>query len=137
MTQVETPQITKITLKGKYFAATGRRKRAVARVRLHSGTGKFYINNKVVEKPDDVYLAALILVGKDKTFDCLITVKGGGIMSQKGAIRHAIARALLEVDKDLKPTLRKAGYLTRDPREKERKKPGLRRARRAPQWQKR
>lgn len=128
---------TRQILKGKYYSATGRRKRAIARVRLYSGSGKFILNHKVAESLDAVYLAPLVLVNKTKNFDYLISVSGGGISSQKEAIRHAISRALVVFDKNLKPSLRKAGFLTRDPREKERKKPGLKRARKAPQWQKR
>lgn len=123
--------------KGKYFGAVGRRKRAIARVRIYPGKGKFYYNNKITDAPNKTWLEPLnnlSLLGK---FDFSITTKGGGIKSQAEAVRLGISRALLKYDEKLKSSLRLAGFLTRDPREKERKKPGLKRARRAPQWAKR
>lgn len=129
------PQPIKLT--GKYFYALGRRKRAIAKARLYNGKGNFYINGKEIAKPSLVYLEPLDMVGKKTAFDVMAWVCGGGIASQSMAIRHAISRALLEYNKDFRQTLKKAGFLTRDPREKERKKPGLKRARKAPQWCKR
>ncbi len=123
--------------KNKYIEGIGRRKRAIARVRISaSSNGQFTLNNKIL--PLDQNLTEILnLVGLNKKFDISVKVIGGGINGQKGAITLGLARALVLYDKTLQPTLRKTGYLTRDPREKERKKPGLRRARRAPQWAKR
>lgn len=122
---------------GKYFQGLGRRKRAIARVRISQGQGKIYLNDQ--ENSNLIITIAEIfeLIGLKEKFDICIHSSGGGIKSQIGAIRLGVARALLEYDSSLKTTLRKADLLTRDPREKERKKPGLRGARRAPQWQKR
>ena len=103
----------------KYYG-TGRRKHSVARVYLVPGTGKITINKRDIDK-----------------YDVLVNVHGGGFTGQAGAIRHGISRALLQVDGEFRSTLKKAGFLTRDPRMKERKKPGLRKARRAPQFSKR
>jgi len=122
---------------GKYFYGTGSRKTAIARVRLYNGKGNVSINDKKIENPDNIYLQPIEICGLKDKFDLSVKVRGGGINSQKEAIRHGVARALLEFKNDLKLTLRKAGFLTRDPREKERKKPGLKRARRAPQFSKR
>lgn len=123
--------------KGRYFEGLGRRKRSIARVRLYSGgKGKFIVNGKEKEG-DRVWLEPLDLLGLKNQFDCTIIVSGGGRVGQKEAIRLGMSRALVKYDEKLRPNLRKAGFLTRDPREKERKKPGLKRARRAPQWQKR
>ena len=126
----------------KYYG-TGRRKSSVARVYLVPGTGKITINKRdmdeyfgldtlkvIVRQP----LAATETADK---FDVLVNVRGGGYTGQAGAIRHGIARALLNVDADYRPVLKKAGFLTRDPRMKERKKYGLKAARRAPQFSKR
>lgn len=121
----------------KYFYARGRRKTAHARIKLHSGKGSVKINLDTVEKPDSFYIEPLQLVGQDGKWDIEGYVHGGGVTSQLEAIRLAIARALIVFSPELKTTLRKAGFLTRDAREKERKKPGLKRARRAPQWSKR
>ncbi|EKD56275.1 MAG: 30S ribosomal protein S9 [uncultured bacterium] len=129
--------VEKVKLSGKYFEAVGRRKRAVARVRLYTGKGQFYKNNQLVSAVSSTINSPLILVGLVDKFDISIKVVGGGIKSQEEAVRHALSRALVKFDETLKPSLRKAGFMTRDPREKERKKPGLKRARRAPQWQKR
>jgi len=126
------------TTKSKYIECIGRRKRAIARVRLaQKGSGKFVINEKEINIADPVWLEPLKLVGLEGKFDFSIHVNGGGFNSQKDAIKLGISRALIEVDPELRPALRKSDYLKRDPREKERKKPGLRRARRAPQWAKR
>ena len=126
----------------KYYG-TGRRKSSVARVYLVPGTGKVTINKRDI----DVYLGLetlkvivrqpLVATETADKFDVLVNVKGGGYTGQAGAIRHGIARALLQVDNDYRPILKKAGYLTRDPRMKERKKYGLKAARRAPQFSKR
>lgn len=121
----------------KYFQATGRRKTAIARVRLTPGKGLITLNNHEVEDLDNKILLPLIIADLRSKFNLSIITSGGGITSQKDAIKLGIARALIEYDSTLRPTLRKAGLLTRDSREKERKKPGLKRARKAPQWQKR
>ena len=121
-----------------YFYGTGRRKSAVARVRiLPSGSGKVTINDKVVASETAPYLNPLRLVGKLGSTDLSVKVAGGGTQGQLDAIQHGVARALLEIDETFRTTLKKAGFLTRDPREKERKKFGLKGARRAPQWSKR
>ena len=125
------------------YYGTGRRKSSVARVRLVPGTGKITINKRDI---DDYFgletLKVVVRQPLDATktlgkFDVLINVNGGGFTVQAGAIRHGIARALLEVDDEFRPVLKSAGYLTRDPRMKERKKYGLKAARRAPQFSKR
>jgi small subunit ribosomal protein S9 len=127
----------------RYYEAVGRRKRAVARVRLYPGDGQVVINEKGLQeyfgRPQDQQnvVSALELTNNEGRFNLSVLVKGGGITGQSVAIRHGTARALLKCDPDLKPLLRQAGYLTRDPREKERKKPGLKRARKAPQYTKR
>ncbi len=126
----------------KYYG-TGRRKKSVARVYLKPGTGKITINKRDIDDYLGFETLKIIvrqpLVATDTTdkFDVLVNVKGGGYTGQAGAIRHGIARALLTVDADYRPALKKAGYLTRDPRMKERKKYGLKAARRAPQFSKR
>jgi small subunit ribosomal protein S9 len=130
-------------LASERYYGTGRRKSSVARVYLIPGTGKVTINKKDM---DDYFgLETLKIIVRqpleatntaDK-FDVLVNVKGGGFTGQAGAIRHGIARALNKYDLELRPTLKKAGYLTRDPRMKERKKYGLKKARRAPQFSKR
>jgi small subunit ribosomal protein S9 len=125
------------------YYGTGRRKKAIARVRLVPGDGKIVVNGRDI---DDYFgletlkvqvrqpLVATETLGK---FDVIANVRGGGFTGQAGAIRHGIARALLVADNELRPVLKKAGYLTRDPRMKERKKYGLKAARRAPQFSKR
>ncbi|MBM7700980.1 30S ribosomal protein S9 [Kurthia huakuii] len=125
------------------YIGTGRRKSSTARVRLVPGEGKIVINNRAVENyvPFET-LRAIIkqpLVATETlgSYDIFVNVNGGGFTGQAGAIRHGIARALLTVDPDFRPALKSAGLLTRDPRMKERKKPGLRGARRAPQFSKR
>ena len=125
------------------YDATGRRKSSVARVRLVPGEGNIIINDRELTKYFGLKTLELIIkqpleatetVGK---YDVLANVVGGGISGQAGAIRHGIARALLKVDEDYRPTLKKAGLLTRDPREKERRKYGLKKARKASQFSKR
>jgi small subunit ribosomal protein S9 len=127
----------------RYFEGIGRRKRAVARVRLYPGTGEAVVNDKALKeyfgRPQDWQgaLAPLKLTKNEGRFNLSVVVRGGGITGQSEAIRHGVARALLEANPGLRPLLRRAGFLTRDPREKERKKPGLKRARKAPQYTKR
>ena len=128
--------------KVQYFG-TGRRKKSVARVRLVPGEGKVIINNR----DSEVYFGLetlrvivnqpLVLTGTKEKFDVLVNVHGGGYTGQAGAIRHGISRALLKADENLRPEIKKAGFLTRDPRMKERKKYGLKKARRASQFSKR
>ena len=126
----------------KYYG-TGRRKSSVARVYLVPGTGKITINKRDMdeyfglETLKVVVRQPLTATETADKFDVLVNVRGGGYTGQAGAIRHGIARALLNVDADYRPELKKAGYLTRDPRIKERKKYGLKAARRAPQFSKR
>ena len=126
-----------------YFYGTGRRKKSVARVRVYPGTGLFTINGKTADEYFGLETLKLIInqpfsvldvVGK---YDVVVNVRGGGISGQAGAIRHGIARAMVAADEANKPALKKAGLLTRDPRMKERKKYGLKAARRAPQFSKR
>jgi len=125
------------------FYGTGRRKKSVARVYLIPGTGKITINKRDIddylgeETLKVVVRQPLVATGTVDKFDVKVNVKGGGYTGQAGAIRHGIARALLEADADYRQTLKSAGYLTRDPRMKERKKYGLKAARRAPQLSKR
>ena len=126
-----------------YFYGTGRRKKSVARVRLYPGTGVITVNGKTVDEYFGLETLKLIMnqpfevtdtMGK---FDIVANVKGGGLSGQAGAIRHGLARALLSADETYKKALKSAGFLTRDPRMKERKKYGLKGARRAPQFSKR
>ncbi len=126
-----------------YYYGTGRRKKSVARVRLVPGEGKILINERSL---DDYFgLDTLKVIVKQPLtltdtltkFDVICKVIGGGFTGQAGAIRHGISRALLKADEELRPALKKAGFLTRDPRMKERKKYGLKKARRAPQFSKR
>ena len=125
------------------YYGTGRRKSSVARVYLVPGTGKITINKRDIDEYLGLETLKVVvrqpLVATDSTdkFDVLVNVKGGGFTGQAGAIRHGIARALLQVDPDFRPILKSAGYLTRDPCMKERKKYGLKAARRAPQFSKR
>ena len=133
------------TIKGEYYYGMGRRKTAVARVRLYpNGDGSITINGKSNrlyfgqrDAVTSTMTAPLHLLDLDNEYTMIVRVLGGGITGQAGAIRHAVARALVRVNPEWKPTLRKAGFLTRDPRMKERKKPGLKRARKAPQYTKR
>ncbi len=126
-----------------YFYGTGRRKKSVARVRVYPGTGKIVINNREIDDYFGLETLKLIvrqplnLTGTGEKFDVICRVQGGGVTGQAGAIRHGLARALLQYDENLRPELKKAGFLTRDPRMKERKKYGLKGARRAPQFSKR
>ena len=126
-----------------YFYGTGRRKKSVARVRLYPGTGAITVNGKNVDEYFGLETLKLIITqpfGVSETegkFDVVANVAGGGLSGQAGAIRHGIARALVVADAENRPALKKAGFLTRDPRMKERKKYGLKGARRAPQFSKR
>jgi small subunit ribosomal protein S9 len=129
--------------KKPYFYGTGRRKHSVARVRLYAGEGKVTINGRDIDDYFGLETLKLIvrqpleLTDNMGKFDIVCTVAGGGISGQAGAIRHGISRALLQTGDEIRPILKKAGFLTRDPRMKERKKYGLRGARRAPQFSKR
>jgi len=125
------------------YYGTGRRKKSVARVRLIPGDGKIVINDRSL---DDYFglntlkvivRQPLVLTDTANKFDVICKVAGGGFTGQAGAIRHGISRALIKADEELRPILKKAGFLTRDPRMKERKKYGLKKARRAPQFSKR
>ena len=126
----------------KYYG-TGRRKTSVARVYLVPGTGKITINKRDIDEYLGLETLKVIvrqpLVATDNSdkFDVIVNVRGGGYTGQAGAIRHGISRALLTVDNDFRPVLKKAGFLTRDPRMKERRRYGLKAARRAPQFSKR
>ena len=125
------------------YLGTGRRKSSVARAYLTAGTGTFTINEKTLEQylPQEilrmVVKSPLVLTQTEASYDVFINVYGGGLTGQAGAMRHGIARALLEVGEDFRPVLKEAGFLTRDSRAKERKKYGLKGARRAPQFSKR
>ena len=129
--------------KQQYFYGTGRRKSSVARVRVYPGSGKITINGRDID--DHFGLETLKLIVRQplaltetaEQFDIVCTVAGGGVTGQAGAIRHGLSRALLVFNPELRPILKKAGFLTRDPRMKERKKYGLKAARRAPQFSKR
>ncbi|CAL4043405.1 30S ribosomal protein S9 [Buchnera aphidicola (Anoecia corni)] len=126
-----------------YKYGTGRRKSSSARVFLKKGTGKITVNKKSLEKyfsrktSSMIILQPLELINMREKFDLYITVKGGGISSQAGAIKQGITRALIDYDSFFRPVLRKSGFVTRDSREVERKKVGLRKARRRPQFSKR
>ena len=123
--------------------ATGRRKEAIARVRLLPGNGRFVLNGRPLEEyfPSRAHrmliTTPLRLSGREKEFDVFATLDGGGVSGQAGALRQGIARALVELDADLRPALKREGLLTRDAREKERRKYGLKKARKAPQYSKR
>ncbi len=125
------------------YSAVGRRKKAVARVRLVPGEGKIVINGRDIDNYFGLETLKMTvrqpqeLVKLSTPMDILVNVKGGGLTGQAGAIRHGVSRALCKADPELRPELKKAGFLTRDPRMKERKKYGLKAARRAPQFSKR
>ena len=128
----------------RYYQGTGRRKTAVARVRLFPGTGEFVVNGKNITEYFGVrdlfekeLARPLELTGNTNSFNVLAKVRGGGVAGQVIAVRHGVARALIDANAELRPVLKKAGLLTRDPRMKERKKPGLKRARKRPQYTKR
>lgn len=126
-----------------YTYAVGRRKTAMVKLRLWPTAGNFSVNSKPLERYfatkdlQRTVLAPLALLGQERNYSAVMHAYGGGIRAQAQAARHAIARALVILNAEHKPTLKKAGFLTRDPRVKERKKPGLKRARRGPQWAKR
>ena len=126
----------------KYYG-TGRRKSSVARVYLSAGKGEITINGRSIDEYfgteilKTIVRQPLVITDTEGKFDVKVTVKGGGTTGQAGAVRHGISRALLEADADFRPVLKKEGFLTRDPRMKERKKYGLKAARRAPQFSKR
>ena len=123
--------------------ATGRRKEAVVRVRLVPGDGSFQLNGRSLDEYFTtrahrmVVAAPLRLVGREKDLDVIARIEGGGVSGQAGALRLGIARALIEIDPELRPSLKAEGFLRRDPREKERRKYGLKKARKAPQYSKR
>ena len=125
------------------YQAVGRRKKAIARVRLVPGDGKIAINGREIdnyfglETLKMTVRQPLVLTSLEGRYDVLVNVYGGGLAGQAGAIRHGISRALVKADPELRPAIKKAGFLTRDPRMKERKKYGLKAARRAPQFSKR
>ena len=137
--------MAKVSVKKKLqYWGTGRRKSAIARVRLiPGGTGAITINGRSIDEYCDldtlklVIRQPLVLTGKDSAYDVFVNVQGGGFTGQAGAIRHGIARALIVAEPELRSAVKKEGYLTRDPRMKERKKYGLKKARRAPQFSKR
>lgn len=122
---------------------TGRRKEAVARVRLVPGSGVFSINGRSLDEyfPTRVHRmvaqSPLRLVGRERDYDVVVTIRGGGVNGQAGALRLGLARALIDLDPELRPQLKAEGFLTRDAREKERRKYGLKKARKAPQYSKR
>ena len=126
-----------------YFYGTGRRKESVARVRVYAGTGKITINDRDIDDYFGLETLKLIvrqplaITDTTEKFDIVCRVSGGGVTGQAGAIRHGLSRALLQYDESLRPALKKAGFLTRDPRATERKKYGLKKARKAPQYSKR
>lgn len=131
-------------MSSQYYEGIGRRKAASARVRLFpGGTGNLVINDKdgreylPREGDVEILLEPLSNIGQENSYDVSVHVNGGGISGQRDAIKLGVARALLKIDPDLRPTLREGDYLTRDPRVKERKKPGLKRARKAPTYTKR
>lgn len=142
--EAKTAPKTDAARKGTYFYAAGKRKTSIASVRLYTnGKGNITVNNRTFEQyfpvftDQDKILAPLRITDTQKLFDIIAKVKGGGVHSQAEAMRHGVSKALLEYNSSLRTMLKTPGYLTRDSRIKERKKYGLHRARRAPQWQKR
>jgi small subunit ribosomal protein S9 len=128
----------------QYYEGVGRRKESTARVRIMKGSGQFIVNGRKLEEyfprigDKETVMAPLEVTGENQTqFDITVVVKGGGVSGQTDAVKLGLARALVKMSPDYRPTLRKAALLTRDPREKERKKPGLKRARKAPTYTKR
>ena len=131
-------------MENKYFEGIGRRKQSSARVRLMAGTGSFIVNDKELEEyfprlgdATNIIKAFEIANQGEKSYDVTVKVAGGGVTGQRDAVKLGLARALVKMDEELRPLLRHSGYLTRDPRVKERKKPGLKRARKAPTYTKR
>jgi len=138
------PKVAADKKKQDYLYAIGRRKTAVAQVRLYKkGEGKFIVNEKEMpvffstKELQDRALASLVTVGQDGKLDVTVKVVGGGKVAQAEAVRHGLARTLIQLNPNFRKPLKKAGFITRDARKKERKKPGLKGARRAPQWTKR
>jgi small subunit ribosomal protein S9 len=136
--------MSETTAKGQYYYGVGRRKTSVARVRLYPGEGTVTVNGKPAREyfgGRDLHQATILeplsLTSTRERFDVIATVVGGGVSGQAGAVRHGISRALTRFDTELRPALKQAKMLTRDAREKERKKIGLKRARKAPQYTKR
>lgn len=127
----------------QYYEGVGRRKTSTARVRIALGTGNFIVNSKTLveyftrEGDADTILEPMRVAGYEGKLDVTVQVKGGGVTGQTGAVRHGLARALLVMDPELRAAMRAGGFLTRDARMKERKKPGLKRARKAPTYTKR
>jgi small subunit ribosomal protein S9 len=128
----------------QYFEGIGRRKESTARVRVMEGAGKFIVNDKQLEEyftrlgDSEAVLAVLKTYGRERSsMDVTVKVEGGGVTGQSGAVQLGLARAILKMDPEASSVLRKGGFLTRDPRVKERKKPGLKRARKAPTYTKR
>lgn len=127
----------------QYYEGIGRRKTSTARVRISAGSGNFIVNGKTLTEyytrsgDTDIILEPLRIAGFEGKLDVSVLVNGGGVTGQTGAVRHGLARALLIMDPELRPSMRSAGFLTRDSRMKERKKPGLKRARKAPTYTKR
>ncbi len=127
----------------RYFEGVGRRKTSTARVRLATGSGSFTVNDKPAQEyfprtgDYESIVAPLRVSGFEKGLDVRVTVRGGGVSGQTDAVQHGLARALVEMNADLRPAMRKGGFLSRDDRIKERKKPGLKRARKAPTFTKR
>lgn len=134
------PARSKVTLQ---YWGTGRRKEAIARVRLVPGHGRLQVNGRPLESyfaqplHQTLIRQPLLLTGTTDHYDVIVRVTGGGVSGQAGAVRHGLARALCRADTEFRPTLKKAGFLTRDPRMKERRKYGLKKARKAPQFSKR
>jgi small subunit ribosomal protein S9 len=132
-----------VTSPTTYRPAVGRRKEAVVRIRLSAGSGKFTLNGRTLEDyfPNKVHQQLIkepfVTLEKIDQYDVVATLSGGGITGQAGALRLGIARSLIDIEPDDRPALKKAGFLTRDPRVKERKKYGLKKARKAPQYSKR
>ena len=127
----------------QYYEGIGRRKTSSARVRIMSGSGNFIVNNKAIQEyftrtgDADIALEPIRSAGYEGKLDLSVKVQGGGVTGQVGAVRHGLARALLILEPGLRPAMRAGGFLTRDSRMKERKKPGLKRARKAPTYTKR
>ncbi|MDH3944127.1 MAG: 30S ribosomal protein S9 [Anaerolineae bacterium] len=127
----------------EYFEGIGRRKASTARVRVMSGSGQFIVNEKPLDEffprmgDKEAILGALSIAGDSASLDVSVLVRGGGVTGQTGAVRMGLARALVKMQPDLDREMRRGGHLTRDPRSKERKKPGLKRARKAPTYTKR
>jgi len=141
-TKTKAKDVKDIKFKGKYTYAVGRRKTSVAQVRVYKGKGDFVVNGMTfndyfTESVANIALQSLEATGLISDYDLSIVTTGGGKKAQAEATRHGVSRALLLINEELKPLLRAKGWLTRDARSKERKKPGLKRARKAPQWSKR